>query len=458
MSDAIKGSDPVKKVYRVGFLGFGVVGSGAVQILLHSRPPLKDTTGIEFQIAKVAVRDLKKIRDVALPGACITTDPWEVVRDPNIDIIVEVIGGIEPAKALLLEALKRGKAVVTANKALLATHGRELFEVALAHQTSIGFEASVCGGVPVIQVLRDGLVANRIESIHAILNGTTNYILTRMIEDKTPYLSALKEAQEKGYAEADPSMDVQGIDAAHKLVLLSNLAFHSMFNFSEVQIKGIDEISLEDVKHAADLGYTMKLLAVAKRRNPGADPDEVPGGLELHVNPTLLPNKHPLASVKDVNNAVLVRGDAVGDIMIYGRGAGKLPTGSAIVSDILDAARGSARQTFTKLQFFQNPRADLPVIPTEKNRCRNYVRFMVEDRPGVMGQVASVLGKHGVSIAAVIQKDAQAWGANASGHEKAVPIIILTHNSIEERFRDAVREIESLSCSRAPSAVYRVEE
>ncbi|MBE7465541.1 MAG: homoserine dehydrogenase [Planctomycetes bacterium] len=443
-------SSDTKKVFRIGMLGFGTVGAGTAQIVLHSRPSLKEKTGIDIQIRRIAVRDMKKHRAVSIDPALFTSDGQAVVDDPEIDIVVEVIGGIEPARTLILRALKNGKAVVTANKALLATHGKELFETALAHGGSIGFEASVCGGIPVIGALRDGLVANRIESIHGILNGTTNYILTRMVEDKVSYAQCLYEAQSKGYAEADPSTDVKGIDAAHKLTLLSNLAFHSIFDFSEVHAEGIDGLALDDVRYASDLGYAVKLLAVAKRRNPGADPEDFPGGLELRVHPALVPFSHPLANVRDVNNAVLIRGDATGEVMLYGRGAGMMPTGSAIVADIMDAARGSARQTFTKLQFFQNPREDMPVIPTDKIRSRYYVRFNVDDRPGVMGKVATVLGGHGVSIASVIQKEPHETGF--------VPIVMLTHLSVEDRFQAARAEIESLPFVRKPSAFYRVED
>jgi homoserine dehydrogenase len=372
------------------------------------------------------------------------------VRDPEVDIVVEVIGGIEPARTFILEAIKHGKAVVTANKKLLAEHGRELFEAALKHHTSIGFEASVCGGVPVIGAIRDGLVANRIETIHGILNGTTNYILTRMVEDRVAYAEALKEAQQKGYAEADPTLDVKGIDAAHKLVLLCNLGFHSVFNLKEVHIEGIDGIALEDVRYAGELGYGIKLLAIAKRRAPGKDAKAESAGLEMRVHPALVPFSHPLASVRDVNNAVLVRGDAVGDVMFYGRGAGMMPTGSAIVADILDAARGSAAQTFTKLQFFQNPRADLPAIPIAKTRSRYYLRFNVEDRPGVIGRIATALGAHGVSLASLIQKEPHATDA--------VPIVMLTHQTVEERVRAALKEIAELEFLRQKSACYRVED
>jgi homoserine dehydrogenase len=418
--------------------------------LSDSRPPLKDKTGLDIVLHKIAVRDLKKARALSIDPSMVTTNAMAVATDPEVDILVEVIGGIEPARTLLLAALKAGKSVVTANKALLATHGKELFEAALANKTSIGFEASVCGGVPVIDAIRDGMVANRIESIHGILNGTTNYILTRMIQSGAPYSQALYEAQSKGYAEADPSTDVKGIDAAHKLVLLSNLAFHSIFDFGEAFAEGIDNVNIDDVRFAAELGYTLKLLAIAKRRQPGADPEEVPGGVELRVHPTLIPNTHPLANVRDVYNAVLVRGDATGEVMLYGRGAGMMPTGSAVVSDIVDAARGSARQAFTKLQFFQNPRADLPVIPIGKIRSRYYVRFRVADQPGAMGKIATVLGSHGVSIASVMQKEPHESGD--------VPIVILTHNTIEERFMGALREIESLSFVKRPTAFFRVED
>jgi len=443
------------KIFRVGMLGFGTVGSGVAHILQESRPPLKDKTGLDIRLHKVAVRDLKKVRVASLDSALFTTNAMAVATDPEIDILVEVIGGIEPARTLLLAALKAGKSVVTANKALLATHGKELFEAALAAKTSIGFEASVCGGVPVIDAIRDGLVANRIESIHGILNGTTNYILTRMIQSGASYTQALYEAQSKGYAEADPSTDVRGIDAAHKLTLLSNLAFHSIFDFAEVHAEGIDNVNIDDVRFAAELGYTLKLLAIAKRRSPaplvkveGAD-EHVPG-VELRVHPTLIPITHPLANVRDVYNAVLVRGDATGEVMLYGRGAGMMPTGSAVVSDIVDAARGSARQAFTKLQFFQNPRADLPVVPIEKIRSRYYIRFSVADQSGVMGKLATVLGSHGVSIASVIQKEPHEGGE--------VPVVILTHLTLEERFRRAIREIELLPFIKKPTSFLRVED
>lgn len=438
------------KTIKVGMLGLGTVGAGVAKILSESRPPLRDKTGLDVRLHKIAVRDLKKARALNVDPSVLTTDAMAVATDPEIEILVEVIGGIEPARTLLLAALKAGKSVVTANKALLATHGRELFEAALAANSSIGFEASVCGGVPVIDAIRDGMVANRIESIHAILNGTTNYILTRMIQQNAPYAVALAEAQAKGYAEADPTTDVKGIDAGHKLTLLANLAFHSVFDFAETHTEGIDTVCIDDIRFAGEMGYALKLLGIAKRRVPGADPEDLPGGLELRVHPTLIPNSHPLANVRDVFNAVLVRGDATGEVMLYGRGAGMMPTASAVISDIVDAARGSARQTFTKLQFFQNPRADLPVIPMCKTRSRYYVRFRVLDQPGAMGKIASVLGEKGVSIASVIQKEPHEGGD--------VPIVMLTHNTIEERFKGALAEIERLPFVKQPTCFFRVED
>ncbi|MCY3018978.1 MAG: homoserine dehydrogenase [Planctomycetota bacterium] len=429
------------KPFRVGILGCGTVGTGTAKIMLESRPSLKDKTGLDIRLHRVAEKDQAKARASGFDRKLFTDDALAVCNDPEIDLVVEVIGGIEPARTFILAALKAGKAVVTANKALLATHGKEIFKAALASKTSVGFEASVCGGVPVIAAIRDGLVANRIESIHGILNGTTNYILTRMIQNGAPYADALREAQAKGYAEANPANDVKGLDAAHKLTLLANLAFHSTFAFADIHAEGIDAVNIEDVRFAAELGYSLKLLAIAKRQA---------AGVELRVHPTLIPNSQPLANVRDVFNAILVRGDATGDVMLYGRGAGMMPTGSAIVADIVDAARGSARQAFTKLQFFQNPRADLPVIPIGRITSRYYVRFCVVDKPGVMGKIATMLGQHGISIASVMQKEPHESGD--------VPVVILTHATVENRFQAALREIARQEFNKRPASLLRVED
>lgn len=430
----------------IGLLGFGTVGCGVVKILLESKPSLSEKTGLEVRLRKIADVDLKRPRPVLVDASLLTTDALSVVRDPEVGLVVETIGGLEPARSLILEALALGKPVVTANKALLATHGRELFKAALENGASIGFEASVCSGVPVIMGLRDGLVANRIESVVGILNGTTNYLLTRMVEQEASYETALREAQARGYAEADPSADVDGWDAAHKLVLLADLGFHSVFNLKDVQVEGLRGLALEDVRFAVQMGYAIKLLAIAKRADAGGGKQ----GLELRVHPALIPQAHPLAGVRDVFNAVLVKGDAVGEVMFYGRGAGMLTAASAIVADILDSARGSARRTFTKLQFFQNPRRDLPVIPMGKVRSRYYARFEAADRPGVLGKLTTILGGHEVSIASVIQQEPST--------PESVPVVILTHQTVEEQFRAALAEISRLNVVRQPPAFLRVED
>jgi homoserine dehydrogenase len=438
-----------KRIFRVGLLGFGIVGTGTAKVLLETKPPLIDRTGLDIRLHAIADLDPHRPRPVDVGRARLTTDADSVAVDPEVDIVVEVIGGIEPARSLILKALAAGKSVVTANKKLLARHGRELFEAARRHNTCIGFEAAVCGGVPVIGAVRDGLVGNRVENFYGILNGTTNYILTRMFEEGLDYRAALAEAQAKGFAETDPTDDVAGIDAAHKLTLLANLAFHTLFDFQEVYVEGIADLCAEDIRFARDLGYVVKLLGVAKRRTPGADPDEAPGGVELRVHPTLLPRDHPLAGVREENNAVLIRGDAVGEVMFYGKGAGMMPTGSAIISDIVDAARGAARPTFNLLQFFQNPRADLPVLPIGKTLCRWYARFNVADEPGVLGQIAMTLGRHKVSIASILQHEPTT--------RDGVPIVILTHPTLEERFRAAKHEIESYSFMRGTGRALRIE-
>jgi len=435
------GDGSSKRPFRVGILGCGTVGTGTARIMLESKPSLEDKTGLAIRLHRIAEKDEAKARASGFDPKLFTGDALALCSDPEIDLVVEVIGGVEPAKTFILAALRAGKAVVTANKALLATHGKEIFKTALANKTSVGFEASVCGGVPVIAAIRDGLVANRIESLHGILNGTTNYILTRMIQNGAPYAEALREAQAKGYAEANPANDVKGIDAAHKLTLLANLGFHSMFDFGDIHAEGIDGVNIDDVRFAAELGYSLKLLAIAKRQA---------AGVELRVHPALIPSSHPLAGVRDVFNAVLIRGDASGDIMLYGRGAGMMPTGSAIVADIVDAARGSARQAFTKLQFFQNPRADIPIIPISRIRSRYYVRFCVLDQPGVMGKIATILGAHGVSIASVMQKEPHEGGD--------VPVVILTHATIEANFQAALKEIAGQEFIKRPASFLRVED
>ena len=439
------------RTFQVGLLGLGTVGTGTARILLDTRRPLIDRTGVDIRLHTIADLDLDRPRSVDVSSARMTTDAEAVAVDPEIDIVVETMGGLEPARSIVLKALEHGKAVVTANKAMLAHHGRELFLVAREHNTSIGFEASVCGGVPLIGAMREGMVANRIESIRGILNGTTNYILTRMDEDGASYEAALKEAQDRGFAEADPSMDVDGYDAAHKLTLLANLSFHTLIEFEHVHVEGIRNLADADVRWAGELGYVVKLLGIAKSRSAEDHSDGSPhseGGVELRVHPAMLPQGHPLASVREENNAVLVRGDATGEVLFYGKGAGMMPTASAIVADIVGAARGSALPSFENLQFLNN--SHVPVVPIDRTRCRWYVRFNVADQPGVLARIAQALAAHQVSIASCVQKEPQ--------RHDSVPLVIVTHPTVEERFRAAKKEIETFPFLFGAGQALRIED
>lgn len=438
------------RTFHVGLLGFGTVGTGTAKILLHTRPPLSERTGVDIRLHTIADIDLDRPRAVDVSGVRLIHDAEAVAIDPEIDIVVEMIGGIEPARSYVLKALRHGKAVVTANKALLALHGRELFMTARENNTSIGFEAAVCGGVPLIGAMREGMVANRIESIRGILNGTSNYILTRMVEDGVSYEEALGEAQTKGFAEADPSMDVDGFDAAHKLTLLANLGFHTCIEFEHVHVEGIRGLSSADVRWAGELGYNVKLLGIATARYDDDSPPDsaASGGVELRVHPAMLPHDHPLANVREENNAVLVRGDATGDVLFYGKGAGMMPTASAIVADIVGIARGSALPNFEKLQFLSN--SHVPIIPVDKTLCRWYVRFDVADQPGVLARIAQTLAAHRVSIASFLQKEPQ--------HHDSVPVVIVTHLTVAEDFLAAKLEIEEFPFLAGPGAALRIED
>ncbi|MEW6752122.1 MAG: homoserine dehydrogenase [Candidatus Latescibacterota bacterium] len=444
-------SNGAAPVFQVALLGFGTVGTGTARILLDACPPLCERTGVDIRLHTIVDVDLARPRPVDVRAVRLTTAAEPVVADPEIDIVVETIGGIEPARSYIIKALQGGKAVVTANKKLLALHGRELFAAARAHNTSIGFEAAVCGGVPLIGAMREGMVANRIESIRGILNGTCNYILTRMTEDGVGYQAALEEAQQNGFAEADPTMDVDGHDAAHKLTLLASLGFHSLVPCEQVHVEGIRDLAEADIRWAGELGYVVKLLGIARARQEGiqaAGPPAEEAGIELRVHPTMLHREHPLAGVRLENNAVLVRGDATGDVLFYGKGAGMMPTASAIVADIVAAARGAALPTFEKLQFFNN--ADLPILPVQQTRCRWYVRFNVADRPGVLARIAHALAEHQVSIASFVQKEGEA-------HD-SVPIVIVTHETVEEQFRAAKTQIESFPFVFGSGAALRIED
>lgn len=419
----------------VGLIGFGTVGTGVVRLLLENASLLEERIGLRLKLRRIADLDIERDRGVKIPREILTTDALQVIEDPTVDIVVELIGGIEPAKSFILRALELGKPVVTANKALLAQHGKELFEKAQQKGVPIGFEGSVGGGIPVIKALREGLVANRIEVILGILNGTSNYILTKMTEEGKDFEEALREAQRLGYAEADPSLDVEGTDAAHKLTILASLAFGTWIDLDWVYVEGISHLSPLDIEFSKEFGYRIKLLAIAKRGTEG---------LQLRVHPTMIPAEHLLSQVKGVYNAIYLAGDAVGPTLLYGQGAGALPTGSAVVSDLVQVA---TRGDHGLLPFDLDRRPSLKGI--EELRCPYYLRFTAVDRPGVLSKISGILGENDISIASVIQK-----GRTRTG---AVPIVMMTHEAVERNVRRALEAIDSLDVIRDSTKLLRVE-
>jgi len=440
----------VKDRIAVGLIGFGTVGTGVAKVLASNAGLIRRRLGVPLDLVKVADLNLTADRGITLPAGVLTANAREVLDDPRIDIVIELIGGYDPAKRFLLEAIAKGKHVVTANKALLAVHGEELFEAASRAGVDIGFEASVCGGVPILRALTEGLAANRIQSLYGIVNGTSNFILTRMTEAGRPFEEVLAEAQKAGYAEADPTFDVAGIDAAHKLAILVNLAFGTPVNFKEIHVEGITGIAPMDIEYATEFGYTIKLLAIAKVLGGGGGESAME--VEARVHPTMIPNESPLARVGGVYNAIQVTGDAVGDIMLYGRGAGALPTASAVLSDVMDIARnirtGAVRRV-PPCAFQADQRRPLRIRPIEEITSIYYLRFMAVDRPGVLSQLAGVLGSHHISIASVLQrgrKDGQ-----------TVPVVMTTHTAVERNVRAALRDIDALPSVSAKTTVVRIE-
>jgi homoserine dehydrogenase len=436
----------VKNRITVGLIGFGTVGSGVVRILTANAGTIRRRLGLPLELVKVADLNVTADRGVSLPPGVLTSDVRQILDDPAIDILIELIGGYDPAKRFLLEAMANGKHVVTANKALLAVHGEELFQAAARAHIDIGFEASVCGGVPVLRSLTEGLAANRLMSLYGIVNGTSNFILTRMTDVGRPFDEVLAEAQKAGYAEADPTFDVAGTDAAHKLAILMNLAFGTPVNFKEVYVEGITKITPMDIAYATEFGYTIKLLAIAKVH------EGAPAEVEARVHPTMIANDSPLARVGGVYNAIQVTGDAVGDIMLYGRGAGSMPTASAVVSDVIDIARNILKGSAGRVPpcaFQPDQRRPLRIRPIEDITSLYYLRFMVLDRPGVLSQLSGVLGKYDISISSVMQrgrKDGQ-----------TVPVVMTTHSAVERNIRASLREIDALPSVSAATTVVRIE-
>lgn len=430
---------------RVGIAGCGTVGTGVVEILLKNKEKLKKKAGVDIEISKVAARDWSKKRFFEVPEGLRTTDWREVVR--NSDIVVELIGGVGVAKELVETALREGKPVVTANKHLLAEYGRELSKLARENNTVILFEGAVGGGIPLIKVLKETLVSNEVEEIQGILNGTTNYILTRMEEENLPFEEALREAQERGYAEADPTFDVEGIDAAHKIAILASLAFGGFIDFSKVFVEGITHLDVLDLKLGRELGYRLKLLAIAKRLQNGK--------VEIRVHPTFIPFSNPLSNVDGVFNGVLFKSDYLGKLKLQGAGAGAYPTATAVVQDIVALAKqlSECGKVFDLTPLGWND-GELPV--SEDFYSRYYLRLDVEDKPGVLYRIAKILSEKGISIAGVLQQE---WVLKyIRNPSEAIPLIILTHKAYESKIRDALSEIEKLPFVKGKPILIRVEE
>jgi len=427
----------------VGLVGFGTVGTGVAKILLGNRALIQRRVGVPVELVRVADLDIARDRGVSLPPGMLTTDVGQILDDPSIDIVLELIGGYDAAKRVILDAMARGKQVVTANKALLAVHGEEIFEAAARRRVDLGFEASVGGGIPVIRALTEGLAANTILSIYGIINGTSNYILSRMTSEGQGFKEVLAEAQRAGYAEADPTFDVAGVDSAHKLSIMVSLAYGTPVNFKEVYTEGITRLTPLDITYAKEFGYTIKLLGIAKFSD---------GEVEARVHPTMIPSTSPVAHVEGIYNAIQLAGDAVGDIVLYGQGAGSMPTGSAVVSDVIAIARNLLRGATGRVppaSFQQDQRRPLRIRRMEEIVSLYYLRFMVLDRPGVLSQISGVLGRHGISISSVLQQGRK--------EGQTVPVVIMTHTSTERDVQASLREIDRMPFISEPTTLIRVE-
>ncbi|NOY62277.1 MAG: homoserine dehydrogenase [Gammaproteobacteria bacterium] len=416
---------------KVGLLGMGTVGGGTVTVLSRNASEIARRAGRGIQVVQAAVRDLSRARGSDSEGIALTSDPFAVVDNPEVDVVVELIGGYDLARELVLKAIANGKHVVTANKALIAVHGNEIFAAAQKRGVTVAFEAAVAGGIPIIKAVREGLAANRIEWLAGIINGTGNFILTEMRDNGSDFADVLAEAQRLGYAEADPTFDVEGIDAAHKLTILASIAFGVPLQFDKVYTEGITQISRDDVHYAEQFGYRIKHLGIARRTEQG---------IELRVHPTLIPERRLIANVDGVMNAVLVKGDAVGPTLYYGAGAGAEPTASAVVADLVDVARTLTTDPENRvphLAFQPDTLSDLPILPMASVETAYYLRMSAADRPGVLADVTRILGERNISIEAMLQKEPAAGESN-------VPIIMLTQRVLERQMNEALERIEAL--------------
>jgi homoserine dehydrogenase len=429
------------KEIRIGLIGFGTVGEGLARALLSQRERLIQRSGIAFTLAAVADIAVDSLPD-EFSGVILTRDAKTIFDDPSIDIVVELIGGMEPAKTFLLEAINNGKHVVTANKALLSVHGREIFKAAARNNVEVGFEASVGGGIPVIKALKEGLVANKINYIKGIMNGTANYILTRMTDHGMAFEEVLKEAQELGFAEADPTYDVEGIDTAHKLAILMTIAFGLHVHLDDVHVEGISEIEPTDIEFARNLGHRIKLLAIS--RNHG---DHV----EARVHPTMVPESHMLSTIGGAFNAIQFNGDTVGDVLLYGQGAGMMPTGSAVAADVVDIGRNIILDSINRvpaLSYLTENIKEPAITPMDQLVCPFYFRVTALDKPGVLARITSIFGKHDISIKSMVQQEHDA--------NEPVYIVFMTHSAAEGDVKEAIREIDELDVCTAPTVKIRL--
>ena len=433
------------KHVTIGMIGLGTVGTGVARLLTEHADRIARRAGKSVRWTWAAVRNLDKPRGVPLGRVWLTTNASEVIEDPDVDIIIETMGGTEPALDYVLAALEAGKHVVTANKALLAEHGPRIFAQARKSERAVAFEGSVGGGIPIVQSLGFALAANQVQSIAAIVNGTCNFILTEMTQKGIPYENALRQAQQLGYAEADPTLDVDGTDTAHKLAILAQLAFETSIGLDTIPREGIDRLKLADLKYASELGYAIKLLALAKLSE---------ASLELRVAPTLVKHGTPLAEVRGPYNAIRVVGDAVGDTLFYGRGAGAMPTASAVVGDLIDVITGRATLPSHALNFWSESSSPMARTPSSRVTSRYYLHFTIADRPGVLARLAQILGEKGISIASVIQHDPGGETAEPGG----VPLVIMTHMAVQADLYDALKVIDSLEVVHGPSVCLGVED
>ncbi|GLI38878.1 homoserine dehydrogenase [Geobacter hydrogenophilus] len=429
---------------KVGLLGLGTIGTGVAKLLMTNADLIAAKVGARITLKKIADLEVTTDRGIALPAGVLTTNADEVLTDPEISVVIELIGGYEPAKRFVLKAIENGKHVVTANKALLALHGEEIYPAAARKGVEVLFEAAVGGGIPVISAIRGNMAANNFSTVFGILNGTCNYILTRMTKEGVDFADVLKKAQELGYAEADPTFDIEGVDTAHKLALLVSLCFGTRVNFSDIHTEGISSLSSVDIKFARDFGYKIKLLAIGKR-----DGDRV----EARVHPTMIPVNNPLADVDGAFNAIRFTGDFIGPVMFYGRGAGMDPTASAVVGDIIEVSRnivaGIGRRC-APLGYRDEAVATLPLKPMGEIESKYYIRFSAVDRPGVLARISGILGKYNISIESMVQSGRMA------GEE--VPIVIMTHEARESDVRTALDEIDTFDIITQKSQVIRIED